>query len=65
MFQDNFTNSSDNKYYHQSITDLIRSFNINLEYGLKSIELKERYLKFGYNELPKLKKSLWIQLLQN
>ncbi|MCK4686665.1 MAG: hypothetical protein KAT66_00885, partial [Candidatus Lokiarchaeota archaeon] len=59
MSQDKFTNSSDNKYYYQSIKDLIRKFNTNLDYGLNSIELKERYFKFGYNELPKIKKSLW------
>ena len=59
MSQDKFTNSSDNKYYYQSIKDLISKFNTNLDYGLNSIELKERYFKFGYNELPKIKKSLW------
>lgn len=50
---------SDNNYYNQKIKDLIRKFNTNQDYGLNSNELKERYLKFGYNELPKLKKSLW------
>ncbi len=59
MSQDKFTNSSDKKYYYQSIKDLISKFNTNLDYGLNSIELKERYFKFGYNELPKIKKSLW------
>ena len=59
MSRDKFTNSSDNKYYHQPIMDLISKFNTNVEYGLKSIELKKRYIKCGYNELPKLKKSLW------
>ncbi len=59
MSQDKFFNSSDKKYYYQSIKDLISKFNTNLDYGLNSIELKERYFKFGYNELPKIKKSLW------
>ena len=59
MSLDKFSNSSDNRYYYQPIKDLIRKFNTNRDYGLNSIELKERYFKFGYNELPKIKKSLW------
>ena len=46
-------------YYHQSIDDLILKFNADINNGLKSEELEARYLKYGYNELPKIKKSLW------
>ncbi|MFW9878324.1 MAG: cation-translocating P-type ATPase [Candidatus Thorarchaeota archaeon] len=46
-------------YYHQSINELLEHFNTNPNQGLKSFELKERYLKSGYNELPKIKKSIW------
>ncbi|TFG28748.1 MAG: cation-transporting P-type ATPase [Promethearchaeota archaeon] len=56
MSQQYFTSKS---YYHQSIEDLIKEFNTNIHNGLKSEELEDRYLKYGYNELPKIKKSLW------
>ncbi|MHA1491275.1 MAG: cation-translocating P-type ATPase [Promethearchaeota archaeon] len=46
-------------YYYQSIDELVQDFNTNLEMGLKSSELEGRYQKFGYNELPKIKKSIW------
>jgi Ca2+-transporting ATPase len=46
-------------YYNQSVEDLVKKFNTNLDYGLKLSELNERYLKSGYNELPKIKKSIW------
>ncbi|MFW9971056.1 MAG: cation-translocating P-type ATPase [Candidatus Odinarchaeota archaeon] len=46
-------------YYTQPIEDLVKSLNTNLETGLKSSELNERYQKSGYNELPKVKKSIW------
>ncbi|MFX1316137.1 MAG: cation-translocating P-type ATPase [Promethearchaeota archaeon] len=59
MFKDKKNNVADNKYYYQPIEELIRKFNSDLDHGLKSIELGEKYLKFGYNELPKVKKSLW------
>ena len=50
---------STESYYHQSIDDLILKFNADINNGLKSEELEARYLKYGYNELPKIKKSLW------
>ncbi|MFX0038402.1 MAG: cation-translocating P-type ATPase [Promethearchaeota archaeon] len=46
-------------YYNQSIEDLVKNFNTNIENGLNSSELNERYQKSGYNELPKIKKSIW------
>ena len=50
---------SNRTYYHQSLDELLRDFNTNLEQGLKSSELEKDYQKYGYNELPKIKKSIW------
>lgn len=47
------------QFYNQPLEDLSREFNTDINYGLKSSDLPERYLKSGYNELPKIKKSLW------
>ena len=52
-------NNSNNTYYHQSTDELLRDFGSDLERGLKSSELENRYQNFGYNELPKIKKSIW------
>jgi len=52
-------NHNEINYYSQPIKDLIKTFNSDIDHGLKSSELNERYLKFGYNELPKIKKSIW------
>ncbi len=46
-------------FYNQSIENLIRDFKTDLDHGLNSSDLPERYLKSGYNELPKIKKSIW------
>ncbi|TFF84157.1 hypothetical protein EU523_01815, partial [Candidatus Heimdallarchaeota archaeon] len=46
-------------FYYQPIDDLIAKFNSDEEHGLKLDELEERYQNYGYNELPKLKKSIW------
>ncbi|MFX1591604.1 MAG: cation-translocating P-type ATPase [Promethearchaeota archaeon] len=46
-------------YYNLPIEELIKQFNTDINSGLKSSELNERYLKSGYNELPKIKKSIW------
>ncbi|MFX1493892.1 MAG: cation-translocating P-type ATPase [Promethearchaeota archaeon] len=48
-----------NQYYTKSINELIKEFNTDKEKGLKSSELKLSYSKYGYNELPKIKKSIW------
>jgi len=48
-----------NTFYNQPIEELITFFNTDVYYGLKSSELNESYLKYGYNELPKIKKSIW------
>jgi Ca2+-transporting ATPase len=46
-------------YYTESLDALEREFNTNLEKGIRSSELESSYAKFGYNELPKIKKSVW------
>ena len=43
----------------QSVDDLVTKFQTDPNNGLKSSEIESRYLEFGYNELPKIKKSLW------
>ena len=52
-------NMEDASYYHQSIDELINQFNSDPDHGLKTLDLEKRYLSFGYNELPKIKKSIW------
>ncbi len=49
---------SDNSYF-QSIDDLISKFQTDSNNGLKNSEIEKRFIKYGYNELPKIKKSLW------
>ncbi|MFX0027889.1 MAG: cation-translocating P-type ATPase [Candidatus Hermodarchaeota archaeon] len=51
--------SSSEAYYRRSIEDLIKDFNTNPDRGIKSSDLGERHLISGYNELPKIKKSIW------
>ena len=46
-------------YYNQPIEDLVKNLNTDTENGLNSSELNGRYQKSGYNELPKIKKSIW------
>ncbi|MBY9009736.1 MAG: cation-transporting P-type ATPase [Candidatus Lokiarchaeota archaeon] len=45
--------------YLQSIDDLITQFQTDPNEGLKSSEIDNTYLKYGYNELPKIRKSIW------
>ena len=46
-------------YYYQSLDELITEFNTDSNNGLPAEYLEDKYLEFGYNELPKIKKSLW------
>ncbi|MFX0020808.1 MAG: cation-translocating P-type ATPase [Candidatus Hermodarchaeota archaeon] len=46
-------------YYNQPIEEILKDLNTNIETGLNSSELSERYQIAGYNELPKIKKSIW------
>ena len=45
--------------YSQSIDDLITEFQTDTSNGLHASEIENNYLKYGYNELPKIRKSLW------
>ena len=45
--------------YLQSIDDLITQFQTDPNNGLKTSEIERKIIKYGYNELPKIKKSLW------
>ena len=47
------------RYYHQSVSELIKTFDTDPDNGINSSDLEERYHKSGYNELPKVKKSIW------
>ncbi|MFW9988776.1 MAG: cation-translocating P-type ATPase [Candidatus Odinarchaeota archaeon] len=46
-------------YYNQSIEELIKKFNTDINHGLNFSELSDRHLKYGYNEIPKIKRSIW------
>ncbi len=50
---------TNNNYYRKNFEELIVKFETNLETGIDSSELENRYIKYGYNELPKIKKSIW------
>jgi Ca2+-transporting ATPase len=50
---------SNNVYYNRSIKDLVNDFQTNSDHGLSISEIDFRYQKYDYNELPKIKKSLW------
>jgi Ca2+-transporting ATPase len=50
---------SKNEYYSRSIEEILDDFKTDENIGLKSSVLEERYSIYGYNELPKIKKSLW------
>jgi len=45
--------------YFQSIESLISTFQTDANNGLKSSEIEKKHLEYGYNELPKIKKSIW------
>jgi len=53
------TNILDKSYYNQPIDKITTEFFTNLEAGLKIPDVESRRLKFGFNELPKIKKSIW------
>ncbi|GAG69317.1 unnamed protein product, partial [marine sediment metagenome] len=45
--------------YFQSIDDLVIQFQTDSNEGFKTSEIENKYLKYGYNELPKIRKSIW------
>ncbi len=50
---------SEDKYYSWEIDELKDKFKTDLTQGLQLSNLDTLYEKYGYNELPKVKKSLW------
>ena len=50
---------SKEKYYSWEIDDLLDNFETDINQGLELSSLDNLYEKYGYNELPKIKKSLW------
>ncbi|MHA1478422.1 MAG: cation-translocating P-type ATPase [Promethearchaeota archaeon] len=55
----NQTQPLSNITYFQSIDDLSTQFQTDTSNGLKTSEMEKKYLEYGYNELPKIKQSLW------
>ena len=51
--------SSINEYYNYTIDELIKTFEADLDKGLNSSDIKKKQLEFGFNELPRVKKSIW------
>jgi len=49
---------SKEKYYSWEIDDLLDNFETDINQGLELSSLDNLYEKYGYNELPKIKKSL-------
>jgi Ca2+-transporting ATPase len=45
--------------YFQPIESLITAFQTDINRGLTTSEIEKRQLEYGYNELPKIRKSLW------
>ncbi|NVM46208.1 MAG: cation-transporting P-type ATPase [Candidatus Lokiarchaeota archaeon] len=45
--------------YFQPLESLITTFQTDINSGLSTSETEKRQLEFGYNELPKIRKSLW------
>jgi len=46
-------------YYNYSTEKISMDLNTNVEVGLKHDEIEERTKEFGFNELPKIRKSIW------
>ncbi|MFW9828085.1 MAG: cation-translocating P-type ATPase [Candidatus Thorarchaeota archaeon] len=46
-------------FYSLPIDELLTQFNTDPDHGLKTSDLEKRYIKSGYNELPKIRKSIW------
>ncbi|GAG82821.1 unnamed protein product, partial [marine sediment metagenome] len=55
----NQTQIRSDKPYFQPIDVLISKFQTDSNNGLKTSEIEEKFIKFGFNELPKIKASLW------
>jgi len=49
----------DHGFYNQPIEKITTDLITNLETGLNTPDVESRRLEFGFNELPKIKKSIW------
>ena len=47
------------KFYNYSTEEISEDLNINIETGLKQEDIEDRIKEYGYNELPKIRKSIW------
>ena len=47
------------QFYSLNIEELCKLYNTDIELGLVLDEVEKRIEKYGYNELPRIKKSLW------
>ena len=45
--------------YFQSIDSLISTFHTSVDNGLKISDIEKKHFEYGFNELPKIRKSLW------
>lgn len=48
-----------NNYYSEAIEKLIEQFNTDPQKGLKEKDIKKHISKYGFNELPEVKRRLW------
>ena len=46
-------------YYNYPTEEVSKELNTDIEMGLTQEDIEEKILEFGYNELPKIKKSIW------
>jgi len=46
-------------YYNYSIEEISKDLNTNIEVGLRQEDIEDRVKEYGYNELPKIRKSIW------
>ena len=52
-------NLSEEKYYNLKIDEITEKLKTDINQGLALSNINTLYEKYGYNELPKIKKSLW------
>ncbi|TFF89895.1 MAG: cation-translocating P-type ATPase [Promethearchaeota archaeon] len=49
----------DPEYYAKSIENIIKELDTDKRIGLNENQIKQKIEKFGYNELPEVKRNLW------
>ncbi|MBD3253543.1 MAG: HAD-IC family P-type ATPase [Candidatus Lokiarchaeota archaeon] len=50
---------SEENYFNKSVDRLLQDFNTDSVDGLSEDDVKDRLERYGFNELPKIKKSIW------